>query len=246
MATENLTLSVMYFPNESFPVCSPAGPIIILPESLLRMRCSSEIANPEVSIDVTTDQTRALTWSSSSIDNTALLSLDLTVGVAENGLQFTCTITSPTYFQEMSRSCTIGPITVVPLTIPTTELTTEPTTESTTDPTTSSTTTPGTTLERTQAPNTDLAPFPSGIVATILLLLALSFIVNILLVILVLRQRRLIKVLRAQGRSQSEPDPEPYMNLQPTMNTEYIEPVMTSTEASDQHVYCHSIEPATN
>ncbi|XP_071791171.1 uncharacterized protein [Asterias amurensis] len=242
MATKNrLTLSVLYFPNESFPVCSPAGPIIKLPESLLKMKCSSEIANPEVSINVTTDQSRELTWLSSSVDNTALRSLDLTVGVAENGLRFTCTITSPMYFQGMSRSCTIGPIMVVPLTIPTTE----PTTEPTTDPTTSSTTTPGTTLERTQAPNTDLAPFPSGLVATILILFALSFIVNIFLVILVLRQRRLNKVLLAQGRSQSEPDPEPYMNLQPTMNTEYMEPVI-STEASDQHVYCHSIEPATN
>ncbi len=82
----------------------------------------------------------------------------------------------------------------------------------------------------------------SGLIAT-LLLLAFSFIVIILLVIQVLRQNRLNKVLLASGRSQLEPNPQSYMNLQPTIrNTEYTEPVI-SMEASDHHVYCHTIEP---
>ncbi len=55
IATGKLTLSVLYFPNESFPLCSPAGPFTVLSETKFKTKCLSEIANPEVSIDVESD-----------------------------------------------------------------------------------------------------------------------------------------------------------------------------------------------
>ncbi len=116
VASSNVTLSVLYFPSESFPMCSPAGPITVDAGTELDMRCSSESSHGTVimTIIATVQTTRYPTWTSSviNVDNdTVVRTLNLTVDDADNGVAFDCFISSM-YFAKGNRTCQIGPITV--------------------------------------------------------------------------------------------------------------------------------------
>ena len=114
LATSNVTLSVFYYPNESFPMCSPAGPIRVDTGTDLNMKCSSESGNSAVTMQVSeiaTMSTNIYTWTNQTINDTIVRSLDLTVDVADDNVTFECFISS-VYFPGMGRSCTIGPINV--------------------------------------------------------------------------------------------------------------------------------------
>ncbi|XP_038044287.1 uncharacterized protein LOC119718925 [Patiria miniata] len=113
VATAKVNLTVLYFPNESFPICSPDGPITVDTGTQLNMRCSSEYGNSAVLMQVSQSPTGFNThmWMITFNNDTLFASLDLTVGIGDHNAMFQCIITS-TYFPGMNRSCTIGPIQV--------------------------------------------------------------------------------------------------------------------------------------
>ena len=114
LKTASVMLSVLYFPNESFPICSPDGSITVDSGTELNMQCSSESGYPEVKMDICQSvRMNTCTWSSSSSNDTVLMLSNMTVDISDKDVQFTCTISSSVYFRNMNRSCTIGPIKVM-------------------------------------------------------------------------------------------------------------------------------------
>ncbi|XP_071800040.1 uncharacterized protein [Asterias amurensis] len=260
VATSSLTLSVLYFPSASFPMCSPAGPITVDAGTKLDMRCSSESSHGTVTMTInpTIQTSRYSNWISVINDDsdTVVRTLDLTVDVVDNGVEFECFISSM-YFAGRTRTCQIGPITVRnTVTIPTTEPTTSSTsTSSTAESTRPSTGNPTLTTENevTLTSSTVSSPSSSGaapsstpwIVAFIVVLvLAVTFFVIIIILILrIIRQNRLIKRLT----SEKEPrvtQADPYMELQPTedKNRVYMEPTTTEETIPAQHTYYQPVE----
>ena len=127
VATSNVSLSVYYFPIEPFPVCSPAGPITVDNGTVIYMQCSSETGNPAVMLMISSAKyNNRYTWTTQTIDDTTVSSLELTMDVTDDGVTFECIISS-VYFPDMTRYCTIGPIMVRNTIEPVTELTTEST-----------------------------------------------------------------------------------------------------------------------
>ncbi|XP_071796318.1 uncharacterized protein [Asterias amurensis] len=128
VATSSETLSVLYFPSASFPMCSPAGPIAVDAGTELDMRCSSESSHGTVTMTIipTIQTSRYTNWASVINDDsdTVVRTLDLTVDGTDNGVAFECFISSM-YFDGMQHTCHIGPIRVrntvtIPMTEPTT------------------------------------------------------------------------------------------------------------------------------
>ncbi|XP_071805796.1 uncharacterized protein [Asterias amurensis] len=115
VASSRVTLSVLYFPTSSFPVCSPAGPVTVDEGTNLYLKCSSEIGNPLVAVAVTQvpAQSNSYTWASSTVGSSTIeSSLTLLVNAPLDNITFDCTVTSLFYFPSMKASCTIGPINV--------------------------------------------------------------------------------------------------------------------------------------
>ncbi|XP_071796050.1 uncharacterized protein [Asterias amurensis] len=260
VASSSVTLSVLYFPSASFPMCSPAGPITVDAGTELDMSCSSESSHGTVTMTInpTIQTSRYTNWASVTNDDsdTVVRTLDLTVDVIDNGVEFECFISSM-YFAGRTRTCQIGPITVRnTVTIPTTEPTTSSTsTSSTAESTGPSTGNPTLTTENevTSTSSTVSSPSSSGaapsstpwIVAFIVVLvLAVTFFVIIIILILrIIRQNRLIKKLT----SEKEPrviQADPYMELQPTedKNRVYTEPTTIEETISAQHTYYQPVE----
>ena len=68
VATSNVSLSV-YYPNESCPVCSPAGPITVYNGTVIYMQCSSETGNPAVMLMISSPKyNNRYTWTTQTID----------------------------------------------------------------------------------------------------------------------------------------------------------------------------------
>ncbi|XP_071787345.1 uncharacterized protein [Asterias amurensis] len=96
------------------------------------MYCSSQIGKPNVNIDILSSG-EGYTWHKNS--NHYIWRRLVNVGAADNGSSFDCSMNSSgSRFSGMERTCTIGPVTVVP--VPTTvapvtasSTTTRPTTE---------------------------------------------------------------------------------------------------------------------
>ncbi|XP_033636834.1 mucin-5AC-like [Asterias rubens] len=260
VATSNVTLSVLYFPNASFPMCSPAGPITVDAGTEFYMRCSSESSHGTVTMTInpTIQTSRSTNWTSVINDDsdTVVRTLDLTVDGADNGVAFECFISSM-YFAGMKRTCQIGPITVrnsvtIPTTEPTTSSTSTLSTAGSTRPSTGNPT-PTTENEVTSTSSTVSSPSSPGaapsstpwIVAFIVvLILAVTFFVIIIILILRdVRKNRLIK----RPTSEKEPQvtqPDPYMELQPTedKNRVYMEPTTTKETIPNQDTYYQPVE----
>ncbi|XP_071800046.1 uncharacterized protein [Asterias amurensis] len=215
VATSSVTLSVLYFPSASFPMCSPAGPITVDAGTVLDMRCSSESSHVTVTMTInpTIETSRYTNWASVINDDndTVLRTLDLTVDDADNGVVFECLISSM-YFAGMHGACQIGPITLRnTVTVPTTEPTTSSTSISSTAGSTRSSFGNPTPIAENEATSTSSTlsspgssdPAPSStpwIVAFIVVLvLAVTFFVIIIILILRdVRQKRLIKRLTSE------------------------------------------------
>ncbi|XP_071799982.1 uncharacterized protein [Asterias amurensis] len=260
VASSSVTLSVLYFPNASFPMCSPAGPITVDAGTELDMRCSSESSHGTVTITInpTIQNSRFTNWTSVVNDDsdTVLRTLDLTVDDADNGVAFECFISSM-YFAGMKRTCQFGPYTVRnTVTIPMTEPTTASTSTSSTAASTRSSIgnpTPTTENEASSTSSTVSSPGSSNparsstplIVAFIVVVvLAVTFFVVIIILILRdVRKNRLIKRLI----SEKEPrviQADPYMELQPTedKNRVYMEPTTTEETIQKQDTYYQPVE----
>ncbi|XP_071800044.1 uncharacterized protein [Asterias amurensis] len=260
VATSSVTLSVLYFPSASFPMCSPAGPITVHAGTELDMRCSSESSHGTVTMTInhTIQTSRYTNWASVINDDsdTVLRTLDLTVDDADNGVAFDCFISSM-YFAGMARTCHIGPITVrntltIPLTEPTTSSTSTSSTAGSTRPSTGNPT-PSTGNEVTSTSTTvsspsssDAAPSSTPWIVAFIVVLVLAvtfFVTNIILILRDVKQKRLIKRLRSE-KEPRDTQPDPYMELQPTedKNRVYTEPTTTEETIPTQHTYYQPVE----
>ncbi|XP_071800035.1 uncharacterized protein [Asterias amurensis] len=255
VATSSVTLSVLYFPGASFPMCSPAGPITVDDGTDLDMRCSSESSHGSVTMTInpTIQTSRYTNWTSVINDDsdTVVRTLDLTVDDADNGVAFDCFISSM-YFTGMQRTCQIGPITVRnTVTLPMTEpKTSSPSTSSTTGSTRPSigNPTPTTENEVTSTSSTESSPSssdqtPSSTPWILAFIVVLGVAVTSIVIIIILiprdiRQKRLIKRLTS-GKEPRVTQPDPYMELQPTgdKNRIYTEPTTTEETNPAQHTY---------
>ncbi|XP_022109265.1 uncharacterized protein LOC110989291 [Acanthaster planci] len=153
VASARITLQVLYFPSEAFPVCSPEGPISLFPGTILTMQCVSEYGNPNIEMNVYGEPAKPISYvrATSIFNGTVVRSWRLTVNASNDaGSTFVCTISS-TSFPQMSRSCTVGPISVQG---GVTRPNTEPTAELTTSAIRESVTSAGLSTETVQAPNT--------------------------------------------------------------------------------------------
>ncbi len=244
VASSNVTLSVLYFPSQSFPMCSPAGPITVDAGTELDMRCSSESSHGTVTMTIkpTTQTTRCTTWTpviNVDIDEVGR-TLDLTVDDADNGVAFECVIASM-YFTGMHRTCQIGPITVRNTV---TEHT--PLEQITTAPQSMTSENNGITSNMTCLCSSDPAPSSTPWVLAFIVSMVLTITFSVIVVIFIFldgRKNRLIKSLR----SVKEPrvtEPDPYMELQPTedQNRVYMEPTTAAQTITTQNTYYQPVE----
>ncbi|XP_071796165.1 uncharacterized protein [Asterias amurensis] len=262
VAESSVTLSVLYFPSASFPMCSPAGPITVDAGTELDMRCSSESSHGTVTMTInpTIQTSRYTNWTSVLNDDsdTVVRTLDLTVDDADNGVAFDCVISSM-YFDGMQRTCQIGPITVrntvtLPMTEPTTSSTSTSSTAGSTRPSTGNPT-PTTEIEVTSTSSTESSPRSSDAASSstplivafiVVVVLAVTFFVIIIIIILILRDVRKNRLIK---RFTSEKEPrvtqaDPYMELQPTedKNRVYMEPTTTEETIPNQDTYYQPVE----
>ncbi len=240
VATSSVTLSVLYFPSESFPMCFPAGPITVDAGTELDMRCSSESSHGTVTMTInpTIQTTRYTTWTSVINDDTdtVVRTLDLTVDDAEYGVAFDCVIASM-YFTGMQRACQIGPITVKNNII-------KPTTQE--QITTASQSMTSRNWSLTSLCTSD--PTPSSTTWILAFIVSMIFAVTFSVIIIILiirdvRQKRLIKKLTSEKESRvTKPDPD--MELQPTedKNRVYMEPTTAKETIPTQDTYYQPVE----
>ncbi|XP_038076270.1 uncharacterized protein LOC119744417 [Patiria miniata] len=126
LATARITLRV-YPSSESFPICSPDGPITADTGSELNMRCSSDTGNSPITVSQLTSLPNMYLseWRVLKLFNGTLFrSLDLTLDITDDNLTFECIIFSMAY-ASLSHSCFVGPIHVRVGTLSPTGLTTE-------------------------------------------------------------------------------------------------------------------------
>ncbi|XP_071800031.1 uncharacterized protein [Asterias amurensis] len=260
VASSSVTLSVLYFPSASFPMCSPAGPITVDAGTELDMSCSSESSHGTVTMTInpTIQNSRYTNWASVINDDsdTVVRTSDLTVDDVDNGVAFDCFISSM-YFAGMKRTCQFGPITVrntltIPLTEPTTSSTSTSSTAGSTRPSTGNPT-PSTGNEVTPTSTTvsspsssDAAPSSTPWIVAFIVVLVLAvtfFVTNIILILRDVKQKRLIKRLRSE-KEPRDTQPDPYMELQPTedKNRVYTEPTTTEETIRTQHTYYQPVE----
>ena len=196
-------------------MCSPAGPITVDNGTVIHMQCSSETGNPAVTLVIySTKCNNRYTWTTQTIDDTTVMSLDLTVDVTDEDVTFECIISS-VYFPDMTRSCTIGPI-MVRNTI---ELTTTESTLTSVGPSFLSN-------NQQSSSNPWIIAF---VVSTILL--AASSSINIIFIFRDIKHKR--------DREPDVPKADPYMELQPTddKNRVYMEPTVKETTTAQDTYY---------
>ncbi|XP_071787073.1 uncharacterized protein [Asterias amurensis] len=122
LAADGMFLWVHYFPSLS---CYPRGPFTVQEGKGRYMSCSSEIGKPNVNVHIVSSG-ESYTWYKSS---NHYMTIWLYVRATDNGSSFDCSMnSSASRFSGMGRNCTIGPMTVVPMTTPSIT-TTQPTTD---------------------------------------------------------------------------------------------------------------------
>ncbi|XP_033641799.1 uncharacterized protein LOC117302109 [Asterias rubens] len=112
--TEEVTLTVFTFPNDTNPQCSPSGPTTLNSGDVLAMTCSTYPGHPAVNVTIApSDVTfRDTQWNTvTSNEGTIVRSLNWEARLAQDGAVIQCSITS-TRFPSNTRTCVIGPITV--------------------------------------------------------------------------------------------------------------------------------------
>ncbi len=113
VANDTANISVTYFPPETDPVCSSLQSNRVLEGTVVNLSCSSEIANPTVSIAWTTTSGAKFGSKPRVVNNRIHTSLTITLSRRDNDVVFLCDITSNA-FPDMKRQCHIGPVTVTP------------------------------------------------------------------------------------------------------------------------------------
>ncbi len=236
VTTARVSFSVFYFPGEAFPVCSTSGLLTVIAGAETNINCSSEHGNSAVEVEIATStMTPRTTSKASSINNTIVLSSRLTLEVADNGVEFECSISS-SYFPNMRRSCTMGPIKV----LPNTDVVTGHT-YSTPYLSSNATFSSEHTFESSSM-STDSPEHTSVNVNPWIIAFALSMI--LLVIFLIIAVRLLFEVVKLRRIHQHPNETQPkapndtYMDLQPTDDRRggYNEPTTDETPAV-QHVY---------
>ncbi|XP_022090403.1 uncharacterized protein LOC110979148 isoform X2 [Acanthaster planci] len=109
LANSTIRLRV-YSSNESFPICTPDGPITVNNGTSLTMQCSSDAGNHPIMISPFPS---SQTWSTPVIINgKSFWSLNLTINTSYDNLTFECTISS-VMNNSPTHSCFLGPIQVL-------------------------------------------------------------------------------------------------------------------------------------
>ncbi|XP_072047511.1 uncharacterized protein [Amphiura filiformis] len=113
IASDEVNISVTYFPADTDPVCSHLSPGPIMEGTKVTLNCSSEVANPQVSINwQTTTGTKYDNTKRNVVNNRIYSVLTIKASRKDNGVVFLCEITSDA-FPDTSRSCHIGPLSVL-------------------------------------------------------------------------------------------------------------------------------------
>ncbi|XP_022090402.1 uncharacterized protein LOC110979148 isoform X1 [Acanthaster planci] len=108
VANSTIRLRV-YSSSESFPICSPDGPITVDEGAQLYMSCASDAGNPSIMISPFSS---SQTWSTEIINGKSFRSLNLTINTSNDNLTFQCTISS-VMNNSLTHSCFLGPIQVL-------------------------------------------------------------------------------------------------------------------------------------
>ena len=103
-----------------YPLCFPRGPFTVPEGTTQYAICISETGNPQVQLQIQGDTVGE--WMYSAGDNLIQRFVKVTIGAADDGSSYNCSIASNSkIFVGMERSCIIGPITVVAVTTKLTE-----------------------------------------------------------------------------------------------------------------------------
>lgn len=115
VASDAENISVMYFPSDPDPVCGHLEHLTVNEGDLLVFNCSSELANPPVSITWRrTQSSEPLKGAETSIKNQRLYSV-LQIKASRkqhHGVVFLCEISSAA-FPNTVRNCHIGPLSII-------------------------------------------------------------------------------------------------------------------------------------
>ncbi len=115
VAQDTVFVGVYYFPSEVYPLCSDhLQDVTVKQGDILTLNCTSEIANPPVTI----------AWSRTGVDTTLqsqeyingdmkISSLTIKVKLQDHGSVFLCAVSSA-MFPEETRTCHVGPLYVIP------------------------------------------------------------------------------------------------------------------------------------
>ncbi len=100
------------------PICIPDGPFTVQEGTTVNISCNTEIGNPDVQMQILTSSV-VYVWDYDLDSKKQMTSFQLSVTAANDGGSYQCEIkpdSQTTPFTGMERSCTIGPITVGPMT----------------------------------------------------------------------------------------------------------------------------------
>ena len=111
--SDSVTVNVLHFPEEIYPICSPSESYVVHSGSEVTLTCSSAIANPPVQVS----------WSrtgdghmpdTTELINDGIMSSTVTLQIThlDNNALFLCEISSSA-FPGQTRTCHIGPLVVL-------------------------------------------------------------------------------------------------------------------------------------
>ena len=114
VSSASVTINIQYFPGDSDPACTPSEPLTVLEGTRMALNCSSEVAYPHVVLSWSRVGTSETFQTNNGIEaNRAFSALTLTALRGHNEAVFLCEISSSA-FPTKTRSCHVGPLTVIP------------------------------------------------------------------------------------------------------------------------------------
>ena len=217
-----IAFTVLYFPSAMYPKCNPDGPVTVQDGTALHMRCTTELGNPPVQMQILTSSVVDYEWTYCKDSKEQMSSLQLNVTAANDGGSYECNIaphSNSTPFTGMERSCTMGPISVVPMTTPQELIPSE-------EPT-------STDSRRNMTCESSLQP--TNVVGTPWLV-AFLFIVSLIINIFLLIKHRHLKIAKKEKETIAD-KADPYMELQPNedKNRVNMEPTMNTNDTQDAY-----------
>ena len=112
-ATNSLNIEIFSYPGNRYPKCKSIPNIVRVNEGRqLRFICTSEMKNPPVDLQWSTNNNNIYTAIDDNNGDTISSEITLTAKRSHNGASFVCTMTS-SGFPERQRSCYVGPVSVV-------------------------------------------------------------------------------------------------------------------------------------